>query len=621
MSIRRVAPSLVLAVASAVCLAEARDARALTPGQRCEKDADKALSSCFRSTGKVEWKCYRDTGAACAPGDADVAKALAKLETKVLDACPDTATVTGAGYPALVDPAALVDRLQEGCTGNVATLVARTFGGPQAAVRNAAGATDQACLDRAYTKGQSLIDYGYRQYGKCIEKAHAGGTCDPTSVTAKIGRREAGTTTSILAKCPALDGLIGIDPATFSARGSGQSRCLTPTTHGQTAPFDLDCGPRGSVPVPPLATPTQIVLDSDATGTRCGDGSPYAFWIRLAPAGSPVEKVVVFLPGGGSCLDGPDCAATKPDLFESINDAMSQAGLMSNTKPDNPFLNWTKVFLPYCTQDLHIGGGVTDVFPEITVYRYGARNIQASLRYVRDVLWAQMDTTVPGGFRPDRLQVLLSGSSAGGFGAAYNYHFLLDDLQWAHTTSVQDAGLGMDNGGPDGVFALAAVALLPTSPGWGILPYFAPYCLGPTCAETYINLDQAQSARLKAVPDQQILVVTNQVDSTQVATTNFPSVPAFVNELRASYCDIKGAQGVHSFLFASNSPIHGMINDTSWNQALIGGTLLRDWVAGAMSDPDSVIDKIAIGTIEASRPGVLPFPCATGSPSGAFLAP
>jgi hypothetical protein len=64
-----------------------------------------------------------------------------------------------------------------------------------------------------------------------------------------------------------------------------------------------------------------------------------------------------------------------------------------------------------------------------------------------------------------------------------------------------------------------------------------------------------------------------------------------------------------------------MINDTSWNQALIGGTLLRDWVAGAMSDPDSVIDKIATGAIEASRPGVLPFPCTTGSPSGAFLAP
>jgi hypothetical protein len=92
-----------------------------------------------------------------------------------------------------------------------------------------------------------------------------------------------------------------------------------------------------------------------------------------------------------------------------------------------------------------------------------------------------------------------------------------------------------------------------------------------------------------------------------------------VNELRSSYCDIQGARGVHSFLFASSTSIHGMINHVQWNTAPIGGTLLRDWVANAISDPDGVIDKIATGTIEADRPGVLPFPCVIGSPSGAFL--
>lgn len=238
---------------------------------------------------------------------------------------------------------------------------------------------------------------------------------------------------------------------------------------------------------------------------------------------------------------------------------------------------------------------------------------------MRDVLWAEMDATELAAFRPDRLTVILSGSSAGGYGAAYNYDFVLDDLQWAHTTSVRDAGLGMDNGGPDGVFALAALALLPVSPGWGVRPYFPPYCLDATCAETYINLAVAQSARLKAVPDQQILVVTNQVDPTQVATTNFSSVPAFANELRGSYCAIQGTPGVHSFLFASSTPIHGMINDTQWNTGAIGGTLLRDWVGDAVTDPDGVIDKVATGTVEADRPGVLPFPCTIGSPSGAFV--
>lgn len=48
-----------------------------------------------------------------------------------------------------------------------------------------------------------------------------------------------------------------------------------------------------------------------------------------------------------------------------------------------------------------------------------------------------------------------------------------------------------------------------------------------------------------------------------------------------------------------------MITDSNWNTATIGGTLLRDWVA--------------TGTLELDRPGVQPFPCSVGSPSGAFV--
>jgi hypothetical protein len=618
MSPRRIASSLLLAGAVAA-VGDVRDAGALTPAQACEKTAAKALATCVRSVGRAEGKCYRDTGSTCAPGSETRAKALAKLGTKVTGACPDAATVTAAGYPPFLTPPTLVTRLQEACTSSVASLVARSFGGPHAAVRDAASGADQACLDHAYAKGLSLVRDGYRQYSNCVLKAHAGRPCDAAGVSTKIAGYEARTVASIAGRCTLLSDLIGIDPATFAARATAQSRCLAPAAHGQTAPLALDCGPRASVAVPPRATPTQIVLDGPTTGTRCGDGSPYAFWIRLAPTGNPVEKLVVFLPGGGACLNGPDCAATDPDLFESVADTMGQAGIMSSTSVNNPFRNWTKVFLPYCTQDLHIGGGVTNTFSDITVHRFGARNVQAALRHVRDVVWTELDATDPTAYRPDRPTVIISGSSAGSYGAAYNYDFLLDELQWAHTTSVRDAGLGMDNGGSDGVYALGALALFPTSPGWNVRPYLPPYCLDATCAETFIDLAAAQSARLKAVPDQQILVITNQVDTTQVATTNFASVPAFINELRASYCAIQGTPGVRSFLFASSSSIHGMINDSNWNTAAIGGTLLRDWVGGAMSAPDAVIDAIATGTLEADRPGTTPFPCTTGSPSGAFL--
>ena len=143
--------------------------------------------------------------------------------------------------------------------------------------------------------------------------------------------------------------------------------------------------------MPPLATPTQVILDSATWGSRCGDGSDCAFCIRLAPAGQPVSRVVVFLQGGGSCVDGPDCAPTPADLFEAQSDTLPNVGIMSNTAATNPFRDWTKVLIPYCTQDGHVGGGVVNAFPEMTVYRYGALNVRAAMRYVRDMLWASMD--------------------------------------------------------------------------------------------------------------------------------------------------------------------------------------------------------------------------------------
>ena len=119
---------------------------------------------------------------------------------------------------------------------------------------------------------------------------------------------------------------------------------------------------------------------------------------------------------------------------------------MSTDPTINPFSDWTMIFLPYCTQDVHIGGGRQSIFSTITVNRYGAVNVRAALRYLRDVLWSTLDTTTAGGYRPDRLTVLFGGESAGAFGVSYNYHYLLDDLRWIHTTAAPDSGLGLDNG-------------------------------------------------------------------------------------------------------------------------------------------------------------------------------
>src|SRR5262249_35649540 len=155
----------------------------------------------------------------------------------------------------------------------------------------------------------------------------------------------------------------------------------------------------------------------------------------------------------------------------------------------------------------------------------------------RDVLWQDLGATVPEGYRPDRLTVLFGGESAGGIGVRFNYHYLLDDLRWVHTTAVPDSGFAIDNGEPLGALALALIVEGETGNlAWGAKPYQPPYCLDSSCAITPI-LNAATSARLKAVPEQQILnVAANQADDIVASENIFPSLAAWINALRAAYC-------------------------------------------------------------------------------------
>ena len=603
--IRTASRLLLLAAVLAPAVAPA----APTPGQTCEKAVGDALRACVSSVGRSSQQCYRKTGSACLPGDTKIAAQLDRAETRVLGRCPDQATVQSAGYGPALTPAGLVARIRNACTTAVASLAARSYGGPHAAVRNGAFPSDQKCLDDAWKQGQSLINYGLQQQSTCIRNTRLGKTCDTAGLAGKLAARESTTASRIASKCVTpLAELVTVDPAVFAQRAAAQTRCLVATAHGDTTPLVLDCGPRASVPVPARGVNTQIVLPNAVWGSRCGDGSDYAFRLRLAPTGSPVERIVVHMAGGGVCVSGPDCASKSADLFEALSDGLPSNGMMSSTDATNPFRDWTKVSLPYCTQDLHIGGGVPTAYPEITVHRHGALNVRAAMQYLRDLIWAELQASDPEGYRADRPVVVFSGSSAGGYGAAYNYHWMLDDLGWVNTTAVPDAGLGMDNGG-FGVIALGTIALPSEYPGWNVGPFLPPYCTTAECTEVFGNLEIATSPRLLGTPYQQLLNISNQVDATQVNTTLFPSTVAFVNTLRSTYCDIRGLPGLHGFLRASSTSIHGQLTNGNWSTATIGGTIMRDWLGDAMANPAGVTDRTQEGTLVADFPGVLPFPC------------
>src|SRR5690606_7903045 len=117
---------------------------------------------------------------------------------------------------------------------------------------------------------------------------------------ARLEKLSAKAAEKIANSCGAMDlaTRVALDPAEYVARGAAQAACMTAIAHADVAPLDLDCGPRPDIVAGIRGEYVQVVLDEGTYGTRCGDGSAYAFWIRLAPAGHPVENVVLQMQGG-----------------------------------------------------------------------------------------------------------------------------------------------------------------------------------------------------------------------------------------------------------------------------------------------------------------------------------
>jgi hypothetical protein len=591
----------------------ASPAAAADPALLCEKMAGKSLVSCVNSAAKAQDKCYQQTGFACDGDDAKIAKALEGIAKKVAKKCPSDATVQAAGFGPSMTVAALIGRLQAACSAEASSLASRTFGGPQGASWAAADDAGRQCLRTLHNEGRKLLAGEAKAQMGCVDKERKGSGCDTAKTEAKIAKIETKALAKIADSCgnpDPLPTLIALDTAQHLARTAGQSRCMTALAHPDSAPLDLDCGPRASIGTPPRGSYVQVMLDENEWGTRCGDGSPFAFWIRLAPAGQPVENVVLQMQGGGVCIFESDCASRSADLFEALSDSPEQSGIMSNDTNVSPFANWTKVYLPYCNQDVFIGGGATSNFTSITVHRYGALNVRAALRYLREVLWREMDATTVAGYRPDNIRFLFGGTSAGGFGTLYNYHYVLDELQWAHTSAWPDASLALDNGQALGLGNLGIILISNVAPlGWNALAQLPPYCFATNCAVGPV-LYAASEPRLKLVPEQQFLVLSNQVDNTQVNTTFFPDGDTWRNAMRQAYCDTAGTSGLHYFLPAITSNTHVIsTRENLYTGTAVDGILMRDWLDLAMSDPDSLFDAVEEGTLTSAFPGTNPFPC------------
>ncbi|APR86178.1 Hypothetical protein A7982_11527 [Minicystis rosea] len=214
--------------------------------------------------------------------------------------------------------------------------------------------------------------------------ACSGGDSNDTSSTGAGGTGTGGATTS-------------------SSTGTGGTGTTTSTGTGGQTPGD---GPI----VAPDETWTWIPFDN----AFCGDGSTTGIGVNLTKKSS---RVLIYLEGGGACWNELTCTTFKTasnfttgfgeSSFKSTASGQLAGGFFDRGDATNPFKDYSVVYVPYCTGDIHAGDN-TVMYAGKPAKHTGFANMTAFLERIVPTF-------------PSADRVILSGVSAGGFGAALNW--------------------------------------------------------------------------------------------------------------------------------------------------------------------------------------------------------
>jgi hypothetical protein len=184
-------------------------------------------------------------------------------------------------------------------------------------------------------------------------------------------------------------------------------------------------------------------------GAICRDGSPTGFYVRFTSS----DKLVIYLEGGGACSSPGFCTYNPANVAQSLSGggetvlgsalgvmaARQQPGVYTNgalqgifdtTNAANPFKDWNQIYVPYCTGDVHFG-----THRDATVT--GVATPQQFVGYLN--MQKFMSRIVPT-FKDKLSRVILTGASAGSFGAALNFSMVQDAFGSVPVDAIGDSG-------------------------------------------------------------------------------------------------------------------------------------------------------------------------------------
>lgn len=240
-----------------------------------------------------------------------------------------------------------------------------------------------------------------------------------------------------------------------------------------------------------------------------GTDPSFKFWARKTAS----KNLVVYFEGGGACWDSLTCTfpidgrlpPQVPQFYvpqvAPNTDPASYDGIFRSNDVTNPVHDWNFVYIPYCTGDLHAGSATRTyanvghpAFPLPATFDIQHRGFD-NFMVVMD--WVRKNFDAP-------KNVLVAGSSAGGYGAAINFPWVAKAYPQAHLSVLADASQGVTTAAWD--------KGTPGRGSWNM--QFAPGAFGPDGNQ--LNSQDLLRAAAKSHPKVKVAQFTTQLDAVQV---------------------------------------------------------------------------------------------------------
>lgn len=320
----------------------------------------------------------------------------------------------------------------------------------------------------------------------------------------------------------------------------------------------------------------------DVPDSRCMNDTPTGFAVNIEPSST---RLIIYMAGGNACFNRLSCSVTyNRDGYDAVKFGRESQGLsvgiFDRDAPENAFQNDSYVYIPYCSGDVYAGTVGTTTVEGATWTFKGWNNIGLFMERIVATF-------------PQVTEVVLSGSSAGGFGATLNF----DRTQRAFGDNAR-VTLVNDSAPPMGSEYLATCLQSHWRTLWGYDAGMLSLCEG--CADQTGDggfIEPYLSYLLERYPNNPMMLISSETDDVIRSFWGFgtedcryligtPGIPSYAgSRYREGLYDLRDRllAGHDNFrVFYLPGSRHVWLNTPPW-QVESDGVALSTWLEDALA--------------------------------------